>query len=285
MSAQAPRVFSNSDDSPAFDPSQGDLYVYPLHNEPLLDGYREDWGIAAEPQPLPPSGLGARVLAAATERYLFLYLEVDDPNFTPEPNDAHPDKDKFDRVDLTLQRPDGSLESLFLATGAPGLIQAQSTVKSGDGVDHAAPQPRIQAFWLQTSRGYHLETRIPRNMLGSRVWLEAIDGAGVGRAGFLAYLNHYFEKTPAVPAAFLPIFATALPPVETALGVLLLLGVGTRLSLIAGGLVMAALVVGTNLAQDWNVAGLQLIYCFIYYYLLAHRRDLNRISLDAVIGW
>jgi hypothetical protein len=45
------------------------------------------------------------------------------------------------------------------------------------------------------------------------------------------------------------------------------------------------LVVGTNLAQDWNVAGLQLIYCFIYYYLLAHRRDLNRVSLDAWIGW
>jgi two-component system sensor histidine kinase ChvG len=185
LSAQAPRVFGNSDDSQAFDPSQGDLYVYPLHNEPLLDGYREDWGFAAEPQELPPGGLGARVLAAATERYLFLYLEVDDPNFTPEPSDAHPERDKFDRVDLTLQRPDGALESLFLATGAPGLIEAQSTVKSDDGVDHAAPQPRIQAFWLQTSHGYHLETRIPRNMLGSRVWLEAIDGAGVGRAGFI----------------------------------------------------------------------------------------------------
>jgi two-component system sensor histidine kinase ChvG len=146
LSAQAPRVFGNSDDSQAFDPSQGDLYVYPLHNEPLLDGYREDWGIAAELQELPPTGLGARVLAAATERYLFLYLEVDDPNFTPEPSDAHPDRDRFDRVDLTLQRPDGALESLFLATGAPGLIEAQSTVKSDDGVDHAAPQPRIQAF-------------------------------------------------------------------------------------------------------------------------------------------
>jgi two-component system sensor histidine kinase ChvG len=185
LSAQASRVFDNSGDSQAFDPSQGDLYVYSLHNEPLLDGYREDWGLAAEPQELPSSGLRARILAAATERYLFLYLEVDDPQFTAEPSDAHPEKDKFDRVDLTLLRPDGALESVFLATGAPGLIEAQSTVKSDDGVDHAAPQPRIQAFWLQTSRGYHLEARIPKNMLGSRVWVEAIDGAGVGRAGFV----------------------------------------------------------------------------------------------------
>ena len=63
---------------------------------------------------------------------------------------------------------------------------------------------------------------------------------------------------------------------------LLLLGVGTRFSLIVGSLVLAALVVGTNLAQDWNVAGLQLIYCFLYYYLLAHRRKMNLWSLD---GW
>ena len=126
---------------------------------------------------------------------------------------------------------------------------------------------------------------ILRLSFGANIMLHGVSRLLAGRAAFLAYLTHYFEKTPAVPAGFLPIFATALPPVETALGLLLLLGVGTRLSLIAGGLVMAALVVGTNLAQDWNVAGLQLIYCFIYYYLLAHRQDLNRISLDAMIGW
>ena len=77
-------------------------------------------------------------------------------------------------------------------------------------------------------------------------------------------------------------FGAVLPPVETALGLLLLLGLFTRFALIAGGLVMAALVFGTNLAQDWNVAGLQLIYCFLYYYLLAHRREMNLWSLD---GW
>ena len=126
---------------------------------------------------------------------------------------------------------------------------------------------------------------ILRLSFGANIMLHGVSRLLAGHAAFLAYLTHYFEKTPLVPASFLPIFATVLPPVETALGLLLLLGAGTRFSLIAGSLVMAALVFGTNLAQDWNVAGLQLIYCFIYYYLLAHRRDLNRVSLDAWIGW
>ena len=126
---------------------------------------------------------------------------------------------------------------------------------------------------------------ILRLSFGANIMLHGVSRLLAGHAAFLAYLTHYFEKTPLIPASILPMFATALPPVETALGLLLLLGVGTRFSLIAGSLVMAALVVGTNLAQDWNVAGLQLIYCFIYYYLLAHRRDLNRISRDALIGW
>ena len=126
---------------------------------------------------------------------------------------------------------------------------------------------------------------ILRLSFGTNIMFHGVSRLMAGHAAFLAYLTHYFEKTPLVPASFLPIFATLLPPVETGLGLLLLLGVGTRFSLIAGSLVMAALVFGTNLAQDWNVAGLQLIYCFIYYYLLAHRRELNRISLDALIGW
>jgi thiosulfate dehydrogenase [quinone] large subunit len=104
-----------------------------------------------------------------------------------------------------------------------------------------------------------------------------------GHAAFLAYLTHYFEKTPGVPASLLPAFATVLPLVETGLGVLLIIGLWTRFTLIAGGLVITGLVIGTNLAQDWNVAGLQLIYAFLYYYLLVHR-DQNAISIDGILS-
>jgi dedicated sortase system histidine kinase len=185
LSAQPQRVFRDVDDTGVFDAAQGDIYVFRLHSQPLLDGYRDDWDIPADLQPLPgTAGVAARLQAGLTERYLFLYLEVDDPHFNPEPSDVHPDHDRFDRVDLTLQRPDGALESYFFATSAPGLIEAQSVVNGDDGVDHAVSEPRIQAFWLQKSRGYQLEARLPLSMLGSRLWIEAIDGGGAGRAGF-----------------------------------------------------------------------------------------------------
>ncbi len=122
---------------------------------------------------------------------------------------------------------------------------------------------------------------ILRLSFGANIMLHGISRLLAGHAAFLGYLNHYFEKTPLIPASFLPIFPTVLPPVEATLGLLLLVGLATRFSLIAGGLVMAALVVGTNLAQDWNVAGLQLIYCLLYYQLLVRRRELNRLSIDA----
>lgn len=124
---------------------------------------------------------------------------------------------------------------------------------------------------------------ILRLSFGANIMLHGVSRLLVGHAGFLAYLNHYFEKTPLVPASLLPAFAWVLPPVETILGLLLVLGLFTRFALIGGALVLTALVIGTNLAQDWNVAGLQLIYAFLYYYLLIHR-DRNAMSVDGIMS-
>jgi two-component system, OmpR family, sensor histidine kinase ChvG len=177
LSAQPARLFRDVDDVEPFDQTQADLYVFPLRSAPLLDGYREDWDVPADPTPLPASGgLSSRLQMGSTERYLFLYLEVDDPHFIAEPADVHPEHDRFARVDLTVQREDGALETYFFATSAPGLIGAQTVVRGENGVDHAASEPRIQAFWLQTSHGYTLEARLPLSLAGPRLWVEARDG-------------------------------------------------------------------------------------------------------------
>lgn len=184
LSAQPQRVFRDPDDTEGFAANRGDLYVYPLRSQPLLDGYRDDWGVAADPTSLPTTtGYGARVQAGSTERYLYLYIEVDDPHFDPEPSNVHPERDRFDRVDLTLQRPDGTREFYFFGTNAPGLIAAQSIVNGRDGRDRAVEESRIQAFWLQTSAGYHIEARVPLSFVGSRLWIEAEDGQGSGKSG------------------------------------------------------------------------------------------------------
>ena len=101
------RVFRDTDDGKAFAASRGDLYVFPLHTQPLLDGYRDDWDVAAEPAPLPTStGYGARALAGSTERYLYLYIEVDDRHFDPEPADpqSRPGPLRSDRFGLAGAR-------------------------------------------------------------------------------------------------------------------------------------------------------------------------------------
>jgi signal transduction histidine kinase len=186
LSAQPERVFRDPGDNRPFAPDQGDLYVFPLHGQPLLDGYREDWDVAAEPRPLPSAtGYAARLQAGATERYLFLFVEVDDPRFVAEPADPHPDRDRFDRVDLALRTADGSAQNYFFATAAPGLIEAQTVVERDDGSMRTGTESRIQAYWLQTARGYRVEARIPLSLVGPRLWVQVRDATG-RTAGFAA---------------------------------------------------------------------------------------------------
>jgi thiosulfate dehydrogenase [quinone] large subunit len=122
---------------------------------------------------------------------------------------------------------------------------------------------------------------ILRVSFGANIMLHGVSRIVMGHAAFLAYLTHYFEKASYIPVGMLSLFATVQPWVELILGLLLMIGLASRFSLIAGGLVILSLVIGTNLAQDWLVSGLQLIYAFLYYYLLAHL-DQNRYSIDGM---
>ncbi len=190
LSAQPQRVFraadsgSDASDASAFAAAAGDLYVHPLTTQPLLDGYREDWGIPGELAPLPTrDGYRVRMQTGSTERYLYLYVEVGDPHFEAEPNDVRLERDHFDRIDFTLQRPDATSESYFFGTNAPGLIAAQAVRKGNDGTEIAVPEPRIQGYWLQTSSGYHLEARIPLSFVGTHLWVAAVDADGKHKAG------------------------------------------------------------------------------------------------------
>lgn len=79
------------------------------------------------------------------------------------------------------------------------------------------------------------------------------------------------------------IFGYALPWAEAIIGLLVLFGVLTEWALIAGALLMALLTFGTSLRQDWNVAGLQLIYAVVYFLLIAFRRH-NRFAADRLLS-
>jgi thiosulfate dehydrogenase [quinone] large subunit len=100
---------------------------------------------------------------------------------------------------------------------------------------------------------------------------------------FLNYLEQKMAHAPLVSTAFLPLFAAVLPWVEAGIGLLLTLGLLTRIAILAGSMVMIVLMAGVCLAQDWNTAGLQLIYCLIYFILLSYR-ERNFYSLDGWLG-
>ena len=85
------------------------------------------------------------------------------------------------------------------------------------------------------------------------------------------------------PAFFIDTFAHTLPWIETVLGIMLILGLKTRLALIVGAVMMTCLTFGTMFLQDFNLAWLQLTYAIAFFLLLA-TRAWNVISLDTLLS-
>ncbi len=117
-----------------------------------------------------------------------------------------------------------------------------------------------------------------RAIIGVNLAVHGISRILAGPHVFADALVLMFQKT------FLPVwsvsaFGMALPWVEAALGLMILLGMAMRYALVLASLTILALTFGSALRQDWESAGLQLIYALIYALLLAFRRE-NAYSLD-----
>jgi thiosulfate dehydrogenase (quinone) large subunit len=110
-----------------------------------------------------------------------------------------------------------------------------------------------------------------------------IMGHGLARlphvSAFVADTVHSFAGT------FLPVFSVVLtafliPPAELVIGALLVAGLFQRAALILGTLLMMQLTFGTTLIQQWQVAGLQLIYIAVYAALIS-TLGFDRFSIDS----
>jgi thiosulfate dehydrogenase [quinone] large subunit len=86
-------------------------------------------------------------------------------------------------------------------------------------------------------------------------------------------------KSP-LPHGFTVGFLTVVPVIETLLGVALILGLATRVSLVVGAVFMWALTFGVTSNQQWDVAGQQLVYSLVFFVLL-FLVEYNGLSLDA----
>lgn len=117
-----------------------------------------------------------------------------------------------------------------------------------------------------------------RVFLGINIAVHGASRIYTGVAGFATELVSQFAKTP-LPSRMVYFFGVSLPFGEAVIGVLIFLGLWSRLAYCAGFLLMIALTFGSTLRQDWTAAGWQLLYAFAYAALLAFREH-NRYSVD-----
>lgn len=120
-----------------------------------------------------------------------------------------------------------------------------------------------------------------RALLGVNICLHGVTRLAAGESGFAGKIVSQFSNT-IVPHGLLLAFALALPWAEAIIGLLIILGLWTRIALAAGFLVMLMLMIGICLVQDWQTAGLQLIYGIAYAALLFLLRY-NQYSVDSVL--
>lgn len=72
-----------------------------------------------------------------------------------------------------------------------------------------------------------------------------------------------------MPEVLVRITAFFVSPVELIIGLCLILGLFTRAALIAAFLLMATLMYGVTIVQNWDAASTQLLYCLVLFVLLA----------------
>ena len=123
---------------------------------------------------------------------------------------------------------------------------------------------------------------ILRLTLGVNIGLRGIVRIAHGSAAFAQGIVKQMEPTILPPSAVYA-FAMTLVWVESAVGLLLILGFQTRPALIVGGLMMTLLTFGTMQIENFQNAWLQLMYALVFFVVLVCR-SWNLISLDVLMG-
>lgn len=85
-----------------------------------------------------------------------------------------------------------------------------------------------------------------------------------------------------LPKIIVTPFSYILPIAEFVIGLLLLLGLFTKPSLVAGSFVVLALLFGTCMIENWEAIPSQLIHV-AFFALLLHFIDYNSLAIDALI--
>ncbi len=102
---------------------------------------------------------------------------------------------------------------------------------------------------------------------------------GVG--AFATSTAEHFAKSP-LPHSIVFAFSYTIPFFEAVLGLTLILGVFTRISLVCGAVFMMALTIGVTSIQQWDLASQQLLYSVVFF-LLLYLIEHNALAVDSYL--
>ena len=85
-----------------------------------------------------------------------------------------------------------------------------------------------------------------------------------------------------LPSFAVTAWGSVLPFLEFGIGLLLILGLFTYRASIAGALVIITLILGSTLIENWDWAGMQMIYGLFFYFLISNI-DKNTWAIDNLI--
>jgi len=177
------------------------LYGHRLDMQPAIDGYFDDW-------PLEPGSLRTirgtdgpiRYAIGLYDRWAFLYAEVSDRKIvyaTPSTLALDDGPEYADRVMLVSANPPILSETIVFAAEAPGPIVTYIRTMFG-----FAPEPTVQARWQDVPGGYHIEARIPANLLGTHLGVTVVNTSSANDAGIRS--SSFIAQVPGLFATISP---------------------------------------------------------------------------------
>jgi len=111
-------------------------------------------------------------------------------------------------------------------------------------------------------------------------------GHGLVRLPKLQSFSHWmvgqFEKS-MLPEIIVTPFSYILPIAELLVGIFLLIGLFTRQALVAGSLVMIALIFGSSMIEEWGAIPSQLIHAAFFSILLIFEKSYNSFAVDLIL--
>ena len=99
---------------------------------------------------------------------------------------------------------------------------------------------------------------------------------------FSQWMVGQFEKS-MLPEIIVTPFSYILPITELLVGIFLLIGLFTRQALVAGSLVMIALIFGSSMIEEWGAIPSQLIHAAFFSILLIFEKSYNSFAVDLIL--